>query len=683
MDIQEAKKRIKKLKNTIEHHRKLYHELDQPEIDDEEYDALERELISLEKKFPDLKTKDSPTETFGAKTVVSKGFEKIKHEIAQWSFSDIFDEEEARKFDERVRRELAKDFGGKIDPEYTCELKIDGLKIVLTYKDGKLITAATRGDGKVGENVTENVKTIKSIPHLLKEKVIGEVIVEGEIYLSKKHFEKINSEIKEKNRSLPADRQEQIYANPRNLAAGTMRQLDPGIVGERKLSAFIYDIAKAPEEPNSQFEELEWLQKQGFDVEPHFIICKNIEEVIKFWKDWGKKKDKQEFLIDGIVIKVNDKKYQKALGYTGKGPRYATAFKFPAEQTTTVLEDIAFQVGRTGVVTPVAHLKPVLIDGSTVSRASLHNEDEINRLGVRIGDTVVIQKAGDIIPQVVKVVEELRPTNSKVFKFPKRVSECGGDGSIERIPGEAAYRCVDKNSFLVQTRKLHYFVSKTAYDIDGLGPKQIDQLYEAGIIQNAADIFTLKEGDLINLERFGELSVKNLLKAIEDSREISLSRFIIGLGIDNVGEETAILLADKFGSLEKMREAKLGDLEEIDGIGPIVAKSISDWFKNEVNKKSLGELLNQVKIKDSTNYKLQTKNQVLKDKIFVLTGSMNSMTRDEAKEKIRSLGGSVSSTVSKKTDFVVSGDSPGSKYDKAIELGVKVISEAEFSKMVK
>jgi len=668
MQKKEAKQRITALKETIERHRKLYYELDRPEISDEEYDALERELIALETDFPEYKTLDSPTQRVGGKP--AEGFEKVTHKVPQWSFNDIFDEDEARAFDARVRRELEKEVGHVEKIVYTCELKIDGLKVVLEYKDGVLVTASTRGDGRVGENVTHNVRTIESIPLRIDEK--GEVLVEGEIYLEKKQFEKINARLEKEG--------EQVYANPRNLAAGTMRQLDPKIVRDRKLSAFIYDIARASKEPATQEEELLWLKRQGFVVEPHFIAVDSIEAVIDFWKLWQKKKDKEQFLIDGIVIKVNEKKYQHALGYTGKGPRFAIAFKFPAEQTTTVLEDIAFQVGRTGVVTPVAHLKPVLIAGSTVSRATLHNEDEIKRLDVRIGDTVVLQKAGDVIPQIVRVVSELRPKKTSPFIFPTHIAECGGDGKIERVPGEAAYRCVDKNSYTIQRRRLHYFASKGALNIDGLGPKQLDQLLDAGLVQIPADIFTLTKGDLLTLPRFGDLSATNVLEAIEAAKQTTLPRLLIGLLIDGVGEETAIILADTFGTLASLRDATLDAIESINGIGPIVAKAVYEWFRTSHHVHELEALLKHLTVKESGSVGVAG---VFSNQTFVLTGTLSTMSRDEAKEAIRIRGGSVSSSVSKSTTYVIAGDSPGSKYDKAVGLGVSVLNEDEFSKLLK
>lgn len=685
MDKAEAKKRLEKLKKTIDHHRYLYHVLDNPEISDEAHDSLQRELVAIEKQFPELVTPDSPSQRVSGKPL--EKFEKVTHKVPQWSFNDIFTAEEVHEFNDRVVRMLGKSgkFSSKgknkgdnesaIKPQYTCELKIDGLKIVLEYVDGILKTAATRGDGKVGENVTENVKTIGSIPLKLREAV--DIIVEGEVYLDKREFEKINKKLSAEG--------EKIYANPRNLAAGTLRQLDSKVVAERNLSAFIYDIAQISSNseismPQTQLEELQLLEKLGFKVNKNYKLCETVDEVVKYWKDWQEKKEKENYQVDGIVAKANRKDYQDALGYTGKAPRFAVAVKFQAEQVTTIIEDIAFQVGRTGVITPVAHLRPTEVAGSTVSRATLHNEDEINRLDVRIGDTVILQKAGDVIPQIVEVIKDLRPKNSKPFKFPKKIAECGGDGSIERIPGQAAYRCVSKDSFTMQCRKLHYFASKKAFDIDNLGPKVIDQLVEENLIQSPVDIFTLEKGDLLPLERFAEKSADNLIESINASRKVTLPRFLISLSIDQVGEETAYLIAEKFGSLQKIQEASLEDLMEIDGVGDIVAESVHKWFREESNKKLISGLLEQVEIENPKQKSETSKNSIFEGKTIVLTGSLTQMTRDEAKEKIRQAGGNISSSVSKKTDFVVAGESAGSKLDKANDLGVKVITEEEFIK---
>jgi len=689
MTKNEAKNRLEKLREAIEHHRYQYHVLDNPEISDVAYDSLERELIEIETAFPDLITADSPSHRVSGK-VLDK-FEKVTHKVAQWSFNNVFDEKELMEFDNRVRRMFHKEVGNrenknftaekindsKTKVDYVCELKIDGLKIVFEYQKGILQKAATRGDGSIGEDVTENIRTIASVPLKLKKPV--DIIVEGEVYLSLKEFDRINKELEKRG--------EEVYANPRNLAAGTLRQLDSKIVASRKLSVFIYDIAQYEKTPETQLKELQELESLGFTVNKNYKLCQNINEVAQYWKTWDKKKHQQNYQIDGVVIKVNENEIQEVLGYTGKAPRFAVAFKFPAEQVTTVVEDIVLQVGRTGVITPVAHLKPVLVAGSNVSRATLHNEDEIKRLDVRVGDTVILQKAGDVIPQIVEVLLELRPKNAKPYIFPKKVLECGGDGSIERIPGQVAYRCVDKNSVIMQRRKLYYFASKGAFDIDHCGPKIIDLLMDNNLVTNAVDLFTLKKGDLLTLPRFAEKSADNLIEAIEGARKVTLARLITALSIDNVGEETAVLLAETFKKLEKIQSATYEELNKINGIGEVVAQSIVAWFKNVENKKFLEALLKEIEIesKKVLNGNLisgNAANNIFTGKTVVLTGTMEKYDRDQAKEIIRALGGSVSSSVSAKTDFVVAGESAGSKLDKATQLGVKILTEAEFLKMI-
>ena len=671
-----AKQRAEKLRKAIEKYRYEYHVLNKSSISPEALDSLKKELVDLETKYPELITPDSPTQRVAGEPL--KGFKKVAHKVAQWSFNDAFSEEDIKAFDERVKRFLKTDK----NIEYVCELKIDGLKIILEYEDGILKTAATRGDGKIGEDVTVNVRTIDSVPIKLDKNV--NVIVEGECFLPKTQFERLNKIQKEKGGEL--------YANPRNFAAGTLRQLDPRLVAERKLDSFIYDLALISPPlaggppysiPKTQEEELQFLQKLGFKVNKYFKLCKNIDEVIEFWKNWEKKKEDQDYLIDGVVVKVNEKSLQDILGYTGKAPRFGIALKFSAEQVTTVVEDIVLQVGRTGVLTPVAHLRPVLVAGSVVSRATLHNEDEIKRLDVRVGDTVILQKAGDVIPDIVRVLKEMRTGKEKQFVWPSHVQDCGRSGNnIERIPGEAAWRCRDKNSFIQKKRRLYYFVSKTAFDIDHLGPKVVDALLSANLIATYDDIFTLKKGDLLELPRFAEKSVDNLLESIEKARKISLPKFIVSLSIPQVGEETAVLLSKEFGNIEKIKNAKKEEFEKVDGIGPIVAESVVDWFKTEENRKLLARLLKQIKIQHSV-VSGQHLGKKLEGKTFVLTGTLSGMSRDEAKEKIRNMGGSVSSSVSKETDFVVAGENPGSKHDKAQELGVQILTESEFEKMLR
>lgn len=659
----ETRNRADKLRDTIERHRHLYHTFDTPELSDEAYDALVRELEQIEAEHPELATADSPTKRVGGKPLDE--FKKVTHAVPQWSFNDAFTEEDLLAFDGRVKKLLGK------EPEYAAELKIDGLKVVLTYKGGALIQAATRGDGRVGEDVTQNVRTIPTVPLVLKKSV--DIVVEGEVWMSKKVFDRLNSERKKNG--------EGLFANPRNVAAGSLRQLDPAITRSRRLENFAYDIAslEGAKLPETQTGELELLRELGFNVNPHFEELSDVKKIIAYWKKWEKKKDKEDYLIDGVVVKVNNRADQEKLGYTGKAPRFGIAFKFPAEQVTTVVEEITLQIGRTGVLTPVAILRPVLVAGSTVSRATLHNEDEIKRKDIRVGDTVVLQKAGDVIPEVVRVVEEMRTGQEKIFKFPTHFPLCGGDGRIERIPGQAAYRCVEKNSFEQQRRKLEHFVSRGVFDIDGFGKKTVKQFMDAGLIANFDDIFRLKRGDLETLERFGEKSIENLLSSIEKAREVTLPRFIASLSIPQVGEETSLLLAEKFASIEKLSMVTEDELKSIEGVGPVVAEAVVEWFKDKENKKMLERLLKEVKIqKENKNIKKQS----LAGLTFVLTGTLESLGRDEAKELIRERGGDVSSSVSRKTDYVVAGAEAGEKLAKAEELEVKVIDEPEFRRML-
>ena len=661
-----AKKRAAQLRGAINRYRYSYHALDKEEISSEALDSLKYELVMLEEKYPGLKTADSPSIRIGGVPIAK--FKKVRHEVSQWSFNDAFSEEDIRDFDKRVKKLLKESFKKDVYPTYACELKIDGLKVVLTYKNGIFFQAATRGDGIIGEDVTHNVKTIESVPLTLRQK--KDIIVEGEVWLGKKELQRINREREKKG--------EALFANPRNVAAGSIRQLDPKTAAGRKLDSFIYDVAFFEDEvPKTQIEELQLLKNLGFKVNQHFIQCKNIEDVVGFWERWRGSASREDYLVDGVVIKVNEKKYQDALGYTGKAPRFAIAFKFPAEQVTTVVEDIVLQIGRTGVLTPVAHLRSVSVAGSTVSRATLHNEDEIKRLDVRIGDTVIIQKAGDVIPDIVKVLKEMRTGKEKEYHFPTHVPECGGDGRVERVSGMAAYRCANKKSFAQIRRKFHYFVSKRAFNIEGLGPKIINLFLEKNLIISYDDIFTLERGDILGLSGFQEKSVSNLLLAIEKSKKVSLERFLIALSIDHVGEETAVLVAEEFGTLEEIKHATKEALLRVSGIGPIVAESIVSWFKDKSNQALLKRLLREVKL-FSGRKKKGIASGAFEGKTFVLTGTLTSMTRDEAKEKIRERGGNISSSVSAQTDFVVVGENPGSKHDDAKKLGVRVLSEKEF-----
>lgn len=658
--------RYEKLKNTINRYRRAYHVYDREEIPESARDSLMHELAELERDYPALIAPDSPTQRVAGEPLPQ--FKKVKHQVEQWSFNDAFSESDIREFDARTRRFL----GTEDEVQYVCELKIDGLKIVLTYEKGILTTAATRGDGVVGEDVTHNVRTIESVPLSLERPV--SIVVEGEVWMSEKSLERINKERIKNN--------EAVFANPRNAAAGSLRQLDPRVAAGRGLDSFIYDVAQTSDPlPQTQEEELQYLQELGFKVNPHHKKVLGVDGVLAYWKEWEGKGRKQGYWIDGTVVKVNEHRLQEQLGYTGKAPRFAVAFKFPAEQVTTVVEDIVLQVGRTGVLTPVAHLRPVSVAGSVVSRATLHNEDEIKRLDVRIGDTVILQKAGDVIPDIVAVLPELRTGKEKPYKWPTHVAECGGDGAIERIEGQAAWRCVARDSFAVQRRVLRHFTSKHALNIEGLGPSTVDALLEEGLVQHFDDFFTLKEGDLLMLEGFADVSAKKLLAAIGNvAKGTTLSRLITGLSIPHVGEETAILLAQHFKTIDDVAEAPEAELNSIFGIGDIVGKAIVDWFGHKENKKLIDRLKKVLVIQSQ----MLTRKAALplQGKTFVLTGTLKSLSRDEAKEKLRALGADVSSSVSGKTFAVVAGEEAGSKLDRARELSVSVLGEKDFLELL-
>ena len=668
----ELRKRAARLRSVIDYHRTLYHEKDAPEISDEAYDSLITELSELEKKYPALKTAETPTEKVGGKP--SDAFTKVKHKVRQWSFDNVFTEEELREWEARLYRFLAARGYTDVSLGYVCEHKIDGVKVILEYEKGVLRRASTRGDGVTGEDITHTAATISDVPHRLKQPVT--LIVVGEVWLPQKEFERINKERK-KN-------EEALFANPRNATAGSLRQLDPAVTADRALETFIYDIdfvdATTADIPDSQAGELELLNELGFRVNTHYKSVKSIDEVVSYYAKWAPKKHDEQYGMDGVVVKVNDVEMQQVLGFTAKSPRFGIAYKFPSEEATTVVEAIELQIGRTGVLTPVAHLKPVLIAGSTVSRATLHNEDQIKRLDVRVGDTVIIQKAGDIIPEILSVVTELRPKGTKAYTFPKKVTECGGDGSIERIPGEAAYRCVAKDSEVLHRQRLYHFVSKHALDIDGLGPKIIDLLLEQGLINTYADIFTLKRGDIENLPSFKEKAADNLLNAVDAARDVPLERLLVGLSVDHVGEETARLIAEHFGTLERIQKASVEELADIHGVGEIVARSLHAWFQNAKHQKQLDDLLQHIAVVPSVKRKASG---MLDGQTFVFTGTLEQMTREEGEALVRRHGGRASSSVSQKTDYVVAGAEAGSKREKAEQLGVKVIDETAFLKMIK
>jgi DNA ligase (NAD+) len=696
MNEKEAQNRINKLTKEINKFRYEYHVLDNPEITDEVYDSLTRELKKLEEKWPKLKRIDSPIGRVGGKPLAK--FEKVHHQVKQWSFDDVFDFTELKKWEEKILRminkkpELKKE---KID--YVCEVKIDGLKIILTYENGVLIQGATRGDGVIGENVTENLKTIYNLPLQLKKPL--NMIVVGECFLSNQELKRINALRKKRN--------EPLFANSRNAAAGSIRQLDPRIAGSRKLDSFIYDIDRIDSKnlvinPSSQIEELKLLKKLGFNVNQEYRLCKNIEEIEKFYESWKDKRKEQDYGIDGLVIKINSKKIQDALGYTGKAPRWGIAYKFPAEKVTTIVENITIQVGRTGALTPVAHLKPIKVAGSIVSRTTLHNEDEIKKADLKIGDTVVIQKAGDVIPEVVTVLKDLRTGKEKKFFMPKKCPICGGLVSRENIGTKtkskkyssesAAIYCLNPKCFAQEKEKIIHFVSKKGFNIDGLGEKIVEQLMNEGLVSDFADIFELTRGDLNPLERFAEKSADNLIGSIEKSKIIALHKFLYSLGIRFIGEETALLIATEINkkfqisNLQKLIKyfstIKKGEWETIQGIGEKAAKSLFTWFQNNENINLL-KRLQKLGIKLKEEKPSRFNQHKLKNLIFVLTGELKNFTREEAKAMIRKAGGNVASSVSQKTDFVLAGKNPGSKYKKAKKLRVKIIKEEDFLKLLK
>ncbi len=666
---EEAKKRIEALRKEINHHRYLYHVLDRQEISDAALDSLKHELAQLEAKYPEFVTPDSPTQRVGGKPLDK--FKKVHHEKPMLSLFDAFDEEELQEWEERNQKLL----GGRPHFEYFAELKMDGLAVALVYEKGILKVGATRGDGRTGEDVTQNLKTIEAIPLKLREEskyfekaARGRFEVRGEVFMHKDVFRKLNEENKKKGG--------QVFANPRNAAAGSVRQLDPKITASRKLDFVVYEVVTELGQ-TKHHEEHEIARDLGFKVIPHNKLCRTLKEVIAFRNLWEKKRRHLPYLIDGIVVVIDDEKTREKLGVVGKAPRGMIAYKFSAEQATTVVEDIVVQVGRTGTLTPVAKLRPVQIGGVTVSRATLHNEDEIRRKDVRVGDTVIIQRAGDVIPEVVKVLKNLRPKGAKPFKMPKVYKGV----KVVRKKGEVAYRVTDKKIFDVRRRQLHHFVSKNCFDIEGLGPKIIDQLLRQGLIKGPADIFRLKEKDLEPLERFAEKSAHNIIQSIEAAKEIELGKFINALGIPYVGEQTAFDLAEHFGSIEALQKASKEELAKVYGIGEKVLESIYEFFQDKENRQLIAELQRLgVKIKNPSR---AAAHGPLKGTCFVFTGGLESMTREEAQDRVRKLGGDVASSVTKEVTHVVVGSEPGSKLEKAQKMGKKLLSEEEFLKLIR
>jgi DNA ligase (NAD+) len=668
----QSQERAKTLAALIAHHQKRYHEEDAPEITDEAYDSLVRELAELVAKDATLAHTAGVLDAVGGHATTA--FTKVKHRVRQWSFDNVFSDTELRAWEDRLMRVLEKQGIDTSHIEYVSEHKIDGLKIVLEYEEGQLVRAATRGDGVVGEDVTHAARMIADIPKTLKE--AATLIAVGEAWLSEKSFTHINAERVKAG--------EPLFANPRNAAAGSVRQLDPEITRKRNLSFFAYDIdfvdpATVAAVPESQYTELALLKKLGFTTNPHAKRCATLDEAIKEYRAWVPKKTAMPYGMDGTVLKVDAISLQRALGYTAKSPRFGIAYKFPSEQATTVIEDIVLQVGRTGVITPVAHLRPVHIAGSTVSRATLHNEDQIGRLDIRVGDTVILQKAGDVIPEILSVVQELRPKGAKPYRFPKTVPECGGDGSIERIPGEVAYRCVAKDSAVLHRRRLYYFVSRAALNIDGVGPKIIDLLLEHQLINTASDLFTLTEGDLLGLPGFKEKAAQNVIEAVNAARTVPLHRLLVALSIEHVGEETARVIAEALPSITRIRDASEGTLAAIYGVGEAVASSLVDWLKSPHHIRELDTLLKHITIVAPTQ---KEKNTPLTGKTVVFTGTLPTLAREDAENRARDAGAHVTSSVSKRTDYVVVGADAGSKAEKAADLGISVLDERAFLKLL-
>ncbi len=662
---EEAQKRLKELRDLINYHNYRYYVLDSPEITDREYDMLFQELLAIEKRFPDLITPDSPSQKVGAPPL--KEFREIIHEIPMLSLSNAFDENDLKEFDKRVNRDAQVD-----EVEYETELKMDGLAISIRYENGILVSGATRGDGIRGEDVTPNVKTVRGVPlRLMIDNAPPLIEVRGEVIMFKKDFEKLNKERIEVG--LPP------FANARNAAAGSIRQLDSTITAQRKLHMIAYGVgAVSGIDFKTQFEMLQYLNKIGFRVSPETKVFSNIEGVIEECKRLTSIRNSFPFGADGVVVKVNDMDLQRRLGATSHEPRWAIAFKFPAEEAETVIRDIIFSVGRTGVITPVAIFDPVEIDGSMVSRASLHNEDIAKALGVRVGDHVIVHKAGSVIPEVVRVVKEKRSGKEIPFKMVDRCPVCGS--KVVRAEGFAATVCVNVRCPAQVKERIIHFVSRDAMDIESLGEKLISAMVEKGLIADYADLYFLKKEDLMKLERMGDVLASKILKNIEESKSRPLSNLINALGIANVGKRTAEILASHFKTLDALMNASVEDLTQVEGIGPITAKSIFDFFASPENKKVIEKLKNAgVNMKNVLEEK---KEGPLENKVFVFTGTLESFTRSEAEHLVESLGGTSTNSVSKKVDYLVVGKDPGSKLDKAKALGIKIINEEEFKKLI-
>jgi len=648
-------RRISELREQINYHNYRYYVLDDPVIADEEYDQLMRELISLENQYPETITPDSPTQRVGHSVV--SGFTPVEHRVPLLSLSNVFNRQELEDFTHRVERWV----GGPV--EYVCELKIDGLAVSLTYENGIFTQGATRGDGHTGEDITSNLRTIFSIPLKLNQPV--SLNVRGEVYMPKRAWELLNQEREEKG--------EPVFANPRNAAAGSVRQLDPTITASRKLDIFVYGVGTLDNpEIKTHLESLNWLKQLGFKVSPYIQPCQTVDEVWKFIEEWTEKRDSLPFAIDGIVIKVNRLDLQQQLGATAKSPRWAVAYKFPAEQAIAQVLDIEVNVGRTGAVTPLAILTPTLVAGSTVSRATLHNEDYVQTKDIRIGDHVVIQKAGDVIPEIVRSLPERRTGTEREFKMPSDCPSCGHP--LSRASGEAVTRCLNPACPAQKYEKLVHFASRDAMDIEGLGPAVIKQLIDAGLVDTPADLYRLEYDQLVNLERFGKKSAENLLTAIAASKQRPLANLIFALGIRYVGSEVARELAEHFGSMERLRVASLTDLIAVESIGEKIGRSVVEYFNQPENNDLIDQL---AQLGLNMTQQSNAKEQIFAGLTFVVTGKLEHFSRQEIEEMLRSYGAKVSSSVSSNTDYLVAGEKAGSKLTKAQQLGVKIIGEQE------
>ena len=666
MNKQQAKERIKELREKTEYYAKKYYDDDNPEISDFEYDMIMVELRNLEKEYPEFISKDSLTQKVGGH--VKEGFEKVTHEVPLQSLQDVFSLEDIEDFDVRMNQKAKESGIEKV--EYVVETKIDGLSAALEYRNGVFVRGATRGNGLVGEDVTENLKTVKTIPQVLNEDI--DITVRGEVFISKNDFEKMNQERQEND--------EELFANARNAAAGSLRQLDSKITSKRPLDIYIFNVQKIEgKEFNSHYEELEYLQKLGFNVNPVRIPCKNIEEVKKAIKKIGDMREDLTFGIDGAVVKIDDLKFREILGSTVKVPRWAVAYKYPPETKETILKDIVCQVGRTGVITPMAILEPVKLAGSTISKTTLHNEDFIKEKDLMIGDTVVIQKAGDVIPEIARVVKEKRIGNEKKFEMPRICPVCGAEAVREE--GEAAVRCTGIECPAKLFRNLVHFVSREAMNIDGLGENIIQQLLDKKLINNIADIYSLTFDDIASLKKNGKKFAQNLINSIENSKNNDLYRLITALGIRHVGGKASKLLAKKYKNLHTLEQASFEELQQMNDIGEVMANSIVEFFSQDQTKDLLKRLeaagVNMQAIQDEV-----TDNR-FDGKIFVLTGSLEKFTRKEAEDIIEKFGGKTSGSVSKKTDYVLAGEEAGSKLIKAQTLGIDIISEDDFENMIK